>query len=55
AQIASMAFRENQVSINEEITSKLNINLGSISAEKFIPTSSTMHIKKIKKISYQEV
>ncbi len=53
--IASMAFRENQISITEEITSKLNIHLGSISPEKFIPTSNkTLQVKKSRVYSYQE-
>jgi len=46
AEIASIAFRENQVSITEEIDSKLSIRLGSISVQKFVPTKYKPAIKK---------
>lgn len=56
ALIASMAFRENQVSITEEITSKLNIYLGSISPEKFVSTRNKPElVKKGKRYFYREV
>lgn len=56
AQIASMAFRENQVSITEEITTKLNIYLGSITAEKLVSTRNKPElVKRGKKIYYREV
>jgi DNA polymerase-3 subunit epsilon len=55
ATIASLAFRENQVSIAEEIDSKLNIRLGIISREKFIPTKNKpSHIKRSKRYFYRE-
>jgi DNA polymerase-3 subunit epsilon len=56
ATIASMAFRENQVSIIEEITSKLNIYLGSISQERFVSTRHKPElVQKGKNFFYREV
>ena len=56
AQIASMAFRENQVSIVEEITTKLNIFPGTISAEKLVSTRhKPVLVKKGKKYYYREM
>jgi len=54
--IAGLAFRENQVSISEEITSKLNIFLGSISSEKLISTRNKPElVKRGKRYYYREV
>lgn len=56
AQIASMAFRENQVSITEEITTKLHIYLGSISPEKLVSTRNKPEvIKRGKRYYYREL
>lgn len=56
ALIAGMAFRENQVSISEEITSKLNIYLGSISSEKLVSTRNKPElVKRGKRYYYREM
>ncbi|MBK6484167.1 MAG: 3'-5' exonuclease [Chitinophagaceae bacterium] len=56
AQISIMAFHENQVSITEEITSKLNIYLGSISPEKLVSTRNKPElIKRGKRYYYREL
>lgn len=55
ALIAVMAFRENQVSITEEITSKLNIYLGSITPEKLVSTRNKPElVKRGKRYYYRE-
>lgn len=55
ALIAGMAFRENQVSITTEITSKLNIYLGSISPEKLVSTRNKPElVKRGKRYYYRE-
>lgn len=56
ALIAGMAFRENQVSITEEITSKLNIYLGSITSEKLVSTRNKPElVRKGKRYYYREM
>lgn len=56
AMIAAMAFRENQLSFTEEITSKLNIFLGSISPEKLVSTRNKPElVKRGKRYYYREI
>ncbi|MBK9729850.1 MAG: 3'-5' exonuclease [Chitinophagaceae bacterium] len=56
ALIACMAFRENQVSITEEIITKLNIYPGSISLEKLVSTRNKPElVKRGKRYFYREM